>query len=1094
MIKFPLRIPEYQLKTNEWTEREFSTQGDFLSFINGQWKQPGQYNLERTDLWRQPALKFQKDKIYTELPENSQDYKDWWKFEKKKTKDGVIFNLGDREFYVSGDYYWYLNYTPIVDKVKGKEDFAEVWDGDYHFYLYVLRAQLLGLNSAVVKCRQRGYEQPNSELVLTENHWKPIGDLKAGEKVFTPKGTLSNITDVFPQGLKDVYEIEFLDGRKVRCGINHLWTVLDKKRGRKKNEPLTISLEEIIKKGYTYDVTASLKSGEKKKYKGYRYAVQEIEPIQWEKKDLKIPPYVLGCLLGDGSFTKWSTTNHIRLCSNDTEIFDNVQVELGEDYEYGSPDLQSNSTVVRMAIKYKKRFSEDNKSYKNYKNGVNPLIRAINHYGLDKTNTYSKFIPFDYLHSNIEDRLELLKGLMDTDGYVNEKGYDIHFTSTSIQLAQDVLYLTRSLGLNSSISTFPPAESTHHEYYRVRIKNKLPLFKLKRKLSRQRLDRERFDSIPIINIKKLDYQEESTCISIDSPEQLYLTTDFVPTHNTLKHVSICEKQLWFVSQSVSKILGYEEDFVSEKGAWKFVVGFRNHLNEHTPWYRNFEPDEHMNLEQKQTVLEGDVYLKKKFKGLRSKLTAATTKKNPGKSIGGHINVLYHEESGFAPNLDKVIEYAEAATKMGGVKTGMIYVSGSVGELKECKPLEGIAFAPTDNGFLGVEDVFSDSPQGQICFFVPDYWNYFAFDQEKGLIKCYDEDGNSDIELAKEYLAKEEIVQRKKGEEKYRLWKSQHPFNLQDAFAVREENPFPVDLIKEHQTFLIQTYKPLTVELKREANKIKHHFIEGYPVKTLKIDPNKDNRGCIEIYELPVPNPPWGLYYAGVDPIASKNTSTSKSLQSVTIYKAIHYVGEKLVMDYPVAQYTGRHPKWEDTYRISLDLIKFYNTRTCVENNITSFIEWMIKEGESKWLMRRKEVTMVNEFVPTSSIRDEIGVRMEGELKKKALEFIQSYVDEIIGTEFEEDGTPHYIYGVTRFKDPMLLEEMLKFAPRVNTDRLISVMLALMAARSNTNRNMIVETKPYDHTPNKEKKLIIPSQFTTRPQQQRLILPNQFRKR
>lgn len=718
MIKYPLVIPQFNLESNQWTEREFLTQRDFLSFVEGKWKLPGQYNLRRTDLWRQPAIKFQTDKIYCDYHEQSEDYKNWWKTEKKKTKTGVIYNIGTDEFYVTGDYYWFLNFTPIVDKVKGRDDHAEVWDGHYHYSLYDLLAELNYLNDADIKARQKG-------------------------------------------------------------------------------------------------------------------------------------------------------------------------------------------------------------------------------------------------------------------------------------------------------------------------------------------------------------------ISIYKTSQL-------------------TKGLWFEKNFVGKMLGYEEDFVSEKGSWKFIVGYRNHLNEHTPWYRNFEPDETMNWEQKQSVTEGDVFTRKVYKGLRSKLIAATTKKNPAKAVGGGIARLWCEESGIAPNLDKVLEYADAATKMGGVKTGQISVGGAVGELKDCKPLEEIAFNPEAHGFLGVVDVFSESPQGKICFFFPDFWNYITQDPDKGIVKCYDEDGNSDIELAKEYLRKEEIEQRKKGEEKFRLWKSQHPWNLQDAFAMREENPFPVDLIKEHQTLLIQTYKPLTVEIKKEEGKLKTHFIDGFPVKTLKVDPHKDNRGCIEIYELPVNNPPWGLYYTGIDPIAAKNTSTSKSLQSVTVYKAIHYVGEKLVMDYPVAQYTGRHPKWEDTYRISLELMQLYNSRTCVENNISDFIEWCIKQGESKWLMRRKEVTMVNEFVPTSSIRDEIGIRMEGELKKKALRFLETYVDEIIGTEFDEQGNSHYIYGVTRFKDPMILEEMLKFNPRLNTDRIISVCLALMAARSNTNRNIIVETRSPSDKPKTKEKIYIPSQFTQRPTARKLILPNQFK--
>ena len=105
--------------------------------------------------------------------------------------------------------------------------------------------------------------------------------------------------------------------------------------------------------------------------------------------------------------------------------------------------------------------------------------------------------------------------------------------------------------------------------------------------------------------------------------------------------------------------------------------------------------------------------------------------------------------------------------------------------------------------------------------------------------------------------------------------------------------------------------------------------------------------------------------------------------------------------------------------------------------------------------------------------------------------METYVDEIIGTEFEEDGTSHYIYGVTRIKDIMLLEELLKFNPRQNSDRMISKMLALLAARSNTNRNIIVETKSQDYRPKPKTNIIIPSQFQQRPVGQRLILPSQF---
>jgi hypothetical protein len=542
---------------------------------------------------------------------------------------------------------------------------------------------------------------------------------------------------------------------------------------------------------------------------------------------------------------------------------------------------------------------------------------------------------------------------------------------------------------------------------------------------------------------------------------------------SLKETRRLLRNLWFLKMSSNKMVGYEEDHVNEKGSWKFLVGYRNFMNEHTPWYRHFEPDESLHWEQKKTVYEGLLETKKTFQGLRSKLIAATSKKNPAKAVGGHITLLLCEEAGIAPNLDKVITFAEAATKMGGITTGMIIVVGAVGELKDCAPLEKIAFKPKAHGFLGVEDTFSDVPGEEILFFWPDYWNYIYLDEDNNIVKCYDKDGNSDIEKAKEVLLKEEENQKKKDD--YVLWKSQHPWNLQDAFAIREDNIWPTRIIKDHQNFIRQTYDPLCVELEEDNGKIFHKISNLKPISSLRVDPTKDNRGVIEIDELPLDNPEWGLYYAGVDPIRQTNTTTSKSLMSVTIFKAAHMRDGKLVNDYPVARYTGRYPSWEKTYQTCMDLLRFYNARTAVESNVTGFHEWAIGKGYGHYFLHRKEIHILNELVPNSSIVNEIGVRMEGVFKEKALEFGVAYVDEILSS-YEKNEEKHYIYGVSRLRDIMLMEEMLKFSKDLNTDRLVSFLLALIAARSNTNRHVISS----ERNPNTQKEVLV-----------KMSLPGQF---
>ena len=720
MIWKPKNIPTYSTETGEWTTTSFELRSQFLEYVDSLWKLPGEYNLKNTHLWRECAIKFQKDKRYCDYDVKTDEAKMFWAFEKKKIGQGIIID-GQ---YIPGEYYFYLNFCPIIDKIKGINDFPEVWDSDYHFYIYCLRAQLRDLNAVVVKARQRGY--------------------------------------------------------------------------------------------------------------------------------------------------------------------------------------------------------------------------------------------------------------------------------------------------------------------------------------------------------------------------------------SLKIVSRLVRNLWFIQNSVNKMLGYEEDFVNDKGSWRFAVMYRDFLNTHTPWYRDFEPDESLNWEQKRTVIEGNFETKKRQKGLRSKLVAATTKKNPAKAVGGGIYELFHEEAGIAPNMDKVIEFAEAATKLGGVTTGFMIVSGAVGELKDAKPLETMCFEPAKYKFLGVDDVFSDTQNdGQIGFFVPDFWNYVANDPEKGIVRCYDIDGNSDIELAKSYLLKEEESQ--KGKESYILWKSQHPWNLQDAFNIREENIWPVKVIKDHQIHLRMTYTPLCVELYdnetmpwgNNSNEyaVSHKISYNKPINSLKVDPTKDNRGVVEIDEMPIDNAPYGLYYAGIDPIRPVNTVTSKSLMSVCIFKAAHMKEGKLITDYPVARYTGRYPTWEETYEVCLRLCKFYNARIAVENNVSGFQEWIIRKNLSYMLMHRREIYIINELMPNSTIRDEIGIRMEGVFKQKALEFAISYVDEILSSSLEtvrqenngeiiEKENIKFTYGVTRLRDVMLLEEMMKFDSKLNTDRLVAFMCGLMAARSNTNRNLIVSEKPSNaHNPkNNPVNMKLPSPF------------------
>jgi len=547
---------------------------------------------------------------------------------------------------------------------------------------------------------------------------------------------------------------------------------------------------------------------------------------------------------------------------------------------------------------------------------------------------------------------------------------------------------------------------------------------------------------------------------------------------SLYHMARIAKRGWFGDRATLKVVGFEEAYL--QGEWEILQNYRDHLNEHTGWYRNFQPDETFNWQFKREITEGTINKKKVTKGNKSKIKASITKRNFSKAVGGPALEVYATEAGIYQNLKKVKEYVDPNIKFGSVKTGMFVAAGAVGELKDAEDLKEMSFNPKAYNIRPVEDKFSGSME-PIAFFFPDEWNYAYKDEITGkVVKCYDQDGNSNLELAYKYLDIEEQNAKKKDESSYKLWKSQHPRTLQEAFDQREDNPFPTTMLKEQELSLIKE-KPVIVSFYRdEKGKVKHKFANDVPVAKLKPNPHEDNRGAVIIRHMPVENPPEGLYFAGIDPIWNTDTSTSKSLMSITVWMGTHERDGKYVEPYPVATYTGRHKKPSETYQICLDLIEFYNARVAVESNVKDFIEWVIRQGKSRFLMRRRELIVIQEMMPNSTIRDEIGVRMEGEFKKRCIDKMVTWMENIYSTEFNlETGESKDLYNVKKIWDTMFIKECLQYTTKLNTDRLVANCLALIAAQSYTNRHIINTLKDANNTKSPKTISRLPSHFHSR---------------
>ena len=362
-----------------------------------------------------------------------------------------------------------------------------------------------------------GKAQPLYSKVLTPNGFIKMGDIKVGDWVVTPNGDNARVLGVFPQGIKSIYEIKFKDGGKCRCSDEHLWKV-QTRQDRLRHEYRIIQLKDML------DNVVCEEYGDSRA----NYSIELVRNINFPEKDFFIKPYTLGALLGDGSFTGKHGTS-IGFTTADSEIINKMIAELPE-------GLQWNHTTSKIRpYQYRLSKIDTNETAKQNKN---KYIEELQRLGLFGAYSDSKFIPKEYLTASFEQRLEVLRGLLDTDGSISTKA-EIRFSTASAQLAQDVMELIRSLG-GVSYHTIKPASYKNVFGEKVLCKPSHSItvsfcsdgiipFHLQRQVARLQPNRKlkRY-------IESIEYvgEEECQCIYIDHPDHLYVTDDYIITHNT----------------------------------------------------------------------------------------------------------------------------------------------------------------------------------------------------------------------------------------------------------------------------------------------------------------------------------------------------------------------------------------------------------------------------------------------------------------------------------------------------------------------------------------------------------------------------------
>ena len=146
-------IPTYN--NNKWETTEFEDRESFIKFLLDIFKEPGNYNFtSMSKEFNSEAKTFNKLGFYCDKPFRSKDFITYWEDQKIKCREGAIYKHNGLTWYLTRDYYMWLNFLPIYDKEEKKYGFAKVRDAQYHMALYEILAELHYQHSAILKKRQ----------------------------------------------------------------------------------------------------------------------------------------------------------------------------------------------------------------------------------------------------------------------------------------------------------------------------------------------------------------------------------------------------------------------------------------------------------------------------------------------------------------------------------------------------------------------------------------------------------------------------------------------------------------------------------------------------------------------------------------------------------------------------------------------------------------------------------------------------------------------------------------------------------------------------------------------------------------------------
>lgn len=341
-----------------------------------------------------------------------------------------------------------------------------------------------------------GKQLSDDTPILTRHGWKKHGDIVPGDYVLNHKGQYVKVLATSEKS-KSEYRVTFSNGEQIDCHGNHEWVVYDRHARKEK----TVETNYMI--GHLKDAYCDISSKNH-----YRFLLPQKEFVKGEYEFLPVDPYTFGAWLGDGT----NTNPYITGDKKDRAIIDSIE---------------KNGYALRHVW-----INDKTGAYTYDFNGLRESLQCL---GMCHSRyTVEKHIPVQYLIGSIDQRLELLAGLLDTDGSLRKKEHRYSFTTCEKQLRDDFITLVNTFGWRTSCVEYQPKKSSsgiigRKKYWVISFN---PTIEIPCRLERKQLKEfSKPRRISIIDIQPLKEEKYGNCIQVEGG--IYLAgRQLIPTHNS----------------------------------------------------------------------------------------------------------------------------------------------------------------------------------------------------------------------------------------------------------------------------------------------------------------------------------------------------------------------------------------------------------------------------------------------------------------------------------------------------------------------------------------------------------------------------------